>query len=47
MQNNLDFQTFILVEPNKFILTVTDQKMKLFLKKFKNTYVDEKKRSII
>jgi len=26
MQNNLDFQTFISVAPNKFILTVTDLK---------------------
>ena len=42
MQNNLDFQTFILVSPNEFILTVTDLKNEIvFEKVYKETYVDE------
>ena len=44
MQNNLDFQTFILVSPNKFILSVTDAKNEIIFEKVsKNTYVDERK----
>ena len=44
MQNNLDFQTFILVSPNEFILTVTDAKNEIIFEKVsKNTYVDERK----
>ena len=44
MQNNLDFQTFILVSPNKFILTVTDLKNEIIFEKvYKNTDVDKTK----
>ena len=44
MQNNLDFQTFILVSPNKFILTVTDLKNEIIFEKvYKNTQMDETK----
>ena len=42
MQNNLDFQTFILVSPKKFVLTVTDLKNEIIFEKvYKNTHVDE------
>ena len=44
MQNNLDFQTFISVTPNKFILTVTDLKNEiLFEKVYKETHLNETK----
>ena len=42
MQNNLDFQTFILVSPKKFVLTVTDLKNEIIFEKvYKNTHADE------
>ena len=42
MQNNLDFQTFVLVSPKKFVLTVTDLKNEIIFEKvYKNTHVDE------
>ena len=44
MKNNLDFQTFILVSPNKFILTVTDQKNEIIFEKvYKDTHAGETK----
>ena len=44
MQNNLNFQTFISVTPNKFILTVTDLKNEiLFEKVYKETHINDTK----
>ncbi len=44
MQNNLDFQTFILVRPNEFVLTVTDLKNEIIFEKvYKKTYADDTK----
>ena len=44
MKNNLDFQTFISVTPNKFILTVTDLKNEiLFEKVYKESQINDTK----
>ena len=44
MQNNFDYQTFILLSPNQYIIAVIDFKNEIIFEKvFKNNHIDETK----
>tara|TARA_Y100001935_G_scaffold173379_1_gene143227 strand:+ start:3320 stop:4027 length:708 start_codon:yes stop_codon:yes gene_type:complete len=42
MQNNLEYKTFILISPSKYVITVTDVKDEIIFKKvFADTFMDQ------